>query len=117
MSAIGMIKQPKRIKAAFSEIEMRQDSGLHDAHDITDTISNLNLPHEGEAYLVYDDDNKIIVSSTEKSLFNQPLGSVYPELSPDAINELMKKEQASNSFSSVKLNHGDFFMFLDSFKA
>ena len=84
--------------------------------DITDTISNLNLPQEGEAYLVYDDDNKIIVSSTEKSLFNQPLGSVYPELSPDAINELMKKEQASNSFSSVKLNHGDFFILSERLK-
>lgn len=84
--------------------------------DITDTISNLNLPHEGEAYLVYDDDNKIIVSSTEKSLFNQPLGSVYPELSPDAINELMKKEQTSNSFSSVKLNHGDFFILSERLK-
>lgn len=84
--------------------------------DITDTISNLNLPQEGEAYLVYDDDNKIIVSSTEKSLFNQPLGSVYPELSPDAINELMKKEQTSNSFSSVKLNHGDFFILSERLK-
>lgn len=84
--------------------------------DITDTISNLNLSHEGEAYLVYDDDNKIIVSSTEKSLFNQPLGSVYPELSPDAINELMKKEQTSNSFSSVKLNHGDFFILSERLK-
>ena len=84
--------------------------------DITDTISNLNLPQEGEAYLVYDDDNKIIVSSTEKSLFNQPLGSVYPELSPDAINELMKKEQVSNSFSSVKLNHGDFFILSERLK-
>lgn len=84
--------------------------------DITDTISNLNLPQEGEAYLVYDDDNKIIVSSTEKSLFNQPLGSVYPELSPDAINELMKKEQDSNSFSSVKLNHGDFFILSERLK-
>ena len=84
--------------------------------DITDTISNLNLPQEGEAYLVYDDDNKIIVSSTEKSLFNQPLGSVYPELSPDAINEQMKKEQTSNSFSSVKLNHGDFFILSERLK-
>lgn len=78
--------------------------------DVTGIISSLNLPVEGEAYLVFDEDNRIIVSSTGEPLLNRTLQSVYRELSPEVISRTTEKEKMDQSFSSISLDRGDVFV-------
>ena len=79
--------------------------------DIKKVVNNITLPVEGHAFLVYDEDNKIIASSIKEDLLDKPLDSVYPELNPEAVNRIITNESKNKSFTSISTkNAGDVFL-------
>ena len=78
---------------------------------LKEAIKKLILPVKGQAFLVYGNENRIIASNLPENLLGKTLDTVYPNLTPAAVDELSKKERAENTFVAVDLrDYGDAFL-------